>query len=110
MVSVVVRNAKTGEPVGFTCSGHAEYAGKGYDIVCAGISALTHSAVLALERLTNLKLNIEQNNRNGYLECDWFNQKEDSERASVIIQVMLIGLYEIQRQYPDYLKVTEVEV
>lgn len=110
MVSVVVNRDKTGKTTGFTCSGHANFAEKGSDIVCAGISSLTHTTVLALERLTNLKLRIKQNNKNGFLECCWVNIAEENDRPDLIMKVMLIGLQEIQEQYPHYLKVCDMEV
>ncbi len=109
MVTVVLKRDKDGMITGFTCSGHANYAEKGADIICAGISALTHSAVLSLERLTDLELNIIQDPEDGWLGCTWVNNVDD-ERADLISKVMLIGLEEIERQYPDYLKVSEVEV
>ena len=110
MVLVVVKRDREGEPVGFSCVGHAGYAEKGADVICAGISALTMSTVLALGKLTNLRLKIKKNAAKGLLECNWSNIPKEMQCAGLIIQVMLIGLQDIEAQYPDYLKVSEVEV
>ena len=110
MVSIIVKRDQNGNSLGFSCSGHAEYAEKGADIICAGISALTMSAVLALEQLTKLKLHIKENAIKGLLECNWSIIPAEMERANLVVQVMIIGLQDIATQYPEYLKVSEVEV
>jgi len=105
MVLIVIKRDQ-----GFSCTGHAGYAEKGTDVICAGISALTMSAVLALEQLTKLKLHIKENAAKGLLECYWNNIPAEMERANLIVQVISIGLQDIAIQYPEYLKVSEVEV
>ena len=45
----IVRNSDQAM-VGFSVTGHANTAPHGQDIVCAGISALTQTAVLGLDR------------------------------------------------------------
>lgn len=110
MVSIVIKKDSKSNLIGFSCIGHANYAKKGSDIICAGISVLTHSTVLALEKLTCLSIKVKQNARRGSLECSWDHNPQETERLNLIIEVMLIGLTEIQRQYPEYLNVSEAEV
>jgi uncharacterized protein len=110
MVLVVVKRDQTGNTLGFSCTGSADYAEKGADIICAGISALTMSTILALQQLTKLKLKINQNADKGWLECNWVNLPVETERVNLIIQVMVIGLTDMAVQYPVYLNVSEVEV
>jgi uncharacterized protein YsxB (DUF464 family) len=110
MVLIVIKQDKIKNIVGFSCSGHAEYAEKGADVICAGISALTMSTVLALQKLTKLKLQIKKNNAKGLLECNWNCIPSEIERANLIVQVMSIGLQDIASQYPAYLRINEVEV
>jgi uncharacterized protein len=110
MVIVIIKRDHAANLVGFSCSGHAGYAEKGADVVCAGISAITMNCLLALEKLTKLQLKIKKNTTKGLIECYWSNIPTEMERASLIVQVMLIGLQDIAAQYPEYLKVSEVEV
>ena len=110
MVIIVIKRDQTANLVGFSCAGHAGYAEKGGDVICAGISALTMTCILALEKLTKLQLKIKKSTTKGLLECNWSNISTEMERASLIVQVMLIGLQDIAAQYPEYLKVSEVEV
>ena len=110
MVLIEIKRDPLHNIVGFSCKGHAGYAEKGADIVCAGISALTMTSILGLQELTQLSLRIKQNPEKGWLECDWDNVPAEMDHANLIVQVMIIGLKDIAAQYPEYLKVSEVEV
>ncbi|HBE77233.1 MAG TPA: hypothetical protein DDW65_05560 [Firmicutes bacterium] len=110
MVSVIIKRDLLGNSMGFSCDGHAGYAEKGVDIICAGISALTMTTVLALDQLTKLQLKIKQDPAQGLLECDWDSIPTEVQQANLIVQVMAIGLQDMAAQYPEYLKVSEVEV
>lgn len=117
MVSITVKWDSAGRVRGFHCEGHAEYcavktgaAGSDGDIVCAAISALTHTTVLALERLAGLTLQIKQDQAEGLLDCSWEREPEFTGKPELLIRAMIIGLTEIQRIYPDCLSLKEVEV
>jgi uncharacterized protein YsxB (DUF464 family) len=114
MVSVIIKRDLLGNSIGFSCNGHAGYAEKGADIICAGISALTMTTVLALDQLTKLQLKIKQEPAQGLLECNWdsipIETEAEIKQANLIVQVMVIGLRDMADQYPEYLKVSEVEV
>ncbi len=89
-----------GEPhayTGFSCSGHAEYAEPGEDIVCAAVSALTLTTANALEALTEDGMQAEQAEDGGYLMV----QMEDplSERAAVLLDALALGLQMIEESY-----------
>lgn len=96
---------------GFEVSGHAGYEAKGQDIVCAGVSALTQTALLGLEKFVpgHYQYEICQE---GYLKCrldtDIDNQKLKD--AQVILETMLLGLESIQEQYGDYIVIAVQEV
>lgn len=110
MILVVVNKDQNGRSVGFTCSGHADYAKRGSDIVCAGVSALTHTTVLALEQIIQVPVEVKTEAKSNLLECSWTGNREETEKSDLIMKVMLLGLTEIQKQYPKYLRVSEVEV
>jgi uncharacterized protein YsxB (DUF464 family) len=48
---------------GFSCTGHAKYREQGYDIVCAGISTLTQTTIIALEKLLEISVKIKANKK-----------------------------------------------
>ncbi len=91
---------------GFTFKGHAGYAELGSDIVCAGISALANTTALSLEQLLKLEIEGQADPESGYLDCNWINQPDKAAAASLLVHSMLLGLQEIAKQYPKYLKVT----
>lgn len=110
MVSFSIKCDRDNRINGFTCSGHAGYAEKGTDIVCAAVSALTQSAILAMERLVGIDLKLKVDSKTGFLDCSWVNIPKKAEQTELIIKMVALGLAEIQKQYPDHLKVNEVEV
>lgn len=110
MVSVLINQNQYGEYVGFQCSGHAGFGEKGSDIVCAAVSVLTQTTMLALEQLVNLKLFIEADPESGYLNCRWNNCSETLIQSELLMKTMILGLNEIQSQYPEHLGLSEAEV
>ena len=75
--------------------GHADYADKGKDIVCAGVSALTQTYVLEMETEKCKRLLIED----GVMDCVCIDSKENDIRLSYLKK----GLESIQSQFPHYL-------
>ena len=65
-------------------SGHSNYAVKGSDIVCAGVSGIVVGGLNALSELTSVKLNVKIDDGYVYLECDKDNEFQK------IIKVILI--------------------
>lgn len=110
MVSFSIKRDRNNRINGFTCSGHAGYSKKGTDIVCAAVSALTQSAILALERLVGVELTLKADAKTGYMDCSWENPSDKMDQSQLVIGMVALGLAEIQKQYPDHLKVDEVEV
>ena len=74
--------------------GHAGYAKKGNDIVCAAISALSLGLVHSLEALTGDKVSHEISN--GYLEIKYENL---SECGKLLIDSFFITASDIQCAY-----------
>lgn len=87
----------------FELSGHAGFAEEGQDIVCAGVSALSISAVNGLERFLPVAPSVQA--RDGYLACRLAEASEqDLEKAQWILQTMLLGIAQIQKAYgPNYI-------
>ncbi len=91
---------------GFTVTGHAGFAAKGEDIVCAAVSAVTQTALLGMLELLGSKplWKIEEQ---GYLEC-WLPSEitpEEEKKAQIILQTMEFGLRNIQVSHEQFLTV-----
>lgn len=86
--------------LGFIVKGHADYATRGQDIVCAGVSAIAQTALLGLDHYNPIKVL----QREGYLRVI---VESDDHTSDAIIKTMLLGLHELQRQYPEYIQIRE---
>ena len=98
-------NSNKGE-VFFYISGHSVSGIKGSDIVCAAVSAIGETAVVAINRVAQIRQKIEQ--RDGFLKSTLFVDDEDQEKIKslkVILATMIIGLDEIGKNYTDSIKI-----
>ncbi len=93
---------------GYTVTGHAGYAKKGEDVVCAAVSALAQTAILGLidvlENKPQWKIDEE-----GHIEC-WLAQEmtpAEQEKAQTILRTMELGLSNIQCGYAKFLTVSK---
>ena len=94
------------ETITVEISGHSGYGQSGFDVVCAGISAIAQTTIISITRLVGLKQNISKSN--GLLKTEIFIKETDTEQNSkliLIIETLLIGLVEINREYPDSVKI-----
>ena len=101
---------KANEIVGFECKNHSGYAESGKDIVCAGISSITQTAVLGLKNIAKVNFTEKIDQNKGYLSIE-ISQNEwtstNFKTAQTILQTMLCGLEDLEKQYPKYLKLEE---
>ncbi len=91
--------------VGFEVKGHAGYTEKGSDICCAGVSAVTGTAILGLQ--IHLQNPFYYEAEEGWLKCelpDTLN-KEELEKVQIILSTMKAGLLSLQEGYPEYIRV-----
>ena len=110
MIRVEFKKDPLGRVNGFVFSGHAHFNDPGTDIVCAGVSTLAQTTALALERILNLSVKVLIEKRTGRLDCRWENEPDELERTQLLLQTMLLGLEQIEENYPDFVKVLRVEV
>lgn len=86
---------------GIAINGHAGYAEKGKDIVCAAVSALALNLICSMEALTgdSLKYQIEE----GYMDIKY---RDLSEHGKLLVDSFFIGICKIQRAYGEkYIKI-----
>ena len=106
MITIKVRK-KDGSYEEFISKGHAGYAEAGQDIVCAAVSALIITTVNSLEKFTDDKFDVKEND--GFVSIDFRNNL--SERGMLLMDSLLLGLTEIAGSYNNrYLTVKVKEV
>ena len=95
-----------------TVSGHAGYAAKGNDIVCAGVSALTAALFVFTERnvsLADAGLFIKRT-ADGFAALTVAEIPDEKLRLQLaaVFSACISGLIEIEQQYPDYIKIRDI--
>ncbi len=106
MITINVRK-KNGSYEEFISKGHAGYAEAGQDIVCAAVSALVITTVNSLERFTDDKFEVQENE--GFVSIHF--KESLSERGMLLMDSLLLGLTEIAGSYNNrYLTVKVKEV
>lgn len=99
----IIFQTKDNRIKGFSVTGHANTAPHGSDIVCAGVSALTQTALLGLGK--HLKRDIDYKANAGDL---FLNLKDEpDELTDAVLKTMRLGLNEIAKLYPKIVKIKE---
>ena len=110
MTQITFQKTTAGEYKGFTCDGHAGYAGYGEDIVCASISVLVINTINSLEQITGEKMQVNTDEDAGTIRCRFVNQPL-KETSRALIDSLVLGLTQIEKQYGNnYCKLIFEEV
>ena len=109
MISVLItRSSGLGTIVGFEVKGHAGYARRGEDIVCAGVSAVTVGTVNSIEILTGISMDTSM--KNGFLSGT-LSSVEDTEvsaKVQLLLESMVVMLSDIAESYGKYIQIQQV--
>ncbi len=89
---------------GFECKGHSNLGEEGSDILCAFVSSACYMAANTVTEV--LKLNASARDADGFMRLDI---KESPEKAQDILNGMKLHLTELQKDYPDEIKVIITE-
>ena len=82
--------------------GHSNYANKGKDIVCAGVSAIIVGGINAITSIVNdYKINYEV--EDGFAKLSNLNNSKVQE----IIKVVIIQLKTVEDSYSRFIKIVE---
>lgn len=100
MIEVTFDIIEDGICKGFQVCGHAEYAPRGSDIVCAAVSALTQGAVSTLEQLKYLGVKAEV--EAGKLTC---TVDAPGIASQAILLMVKVSLEQLEEQYGNYVRV-----
>lgn len=101
MIRVRIERDSTGRIEGFEAKGHAGAGPRGKDIVCAAVSVLTDSVFLGLDK--HLHRGMDWNADSGDISVKLKEPPDDLTEA--ILATMVLGLTEIQKIYPDKLRI-----
>lgn len=97
---------------GFTAmnlKGHACY-NPGNDVVCAGISALAFALVGTLKNIDGIAFTRLQYQDGVVVEIEPFADEETQAVVDAVFTTVLIGLKQIQKQYPENIRVKEMKL
>ncbi|HOG01226.1 MAG: hypothetical protein BWY35_01575 [Firmicutes bacterium ADurb.Bin248] len=99
-----------GRMAGFEARGHTGCAPEGEDIVCAGISALTQTALAGIREYLGIGCAWEI--ADGYIACALPSDIDEAawRDAEIILETMALGLKSIADTYATSIKLIEREV
>ncbi|MGE5405114.1 MAG: ribosomal-processing cysteine protease Prp [Candidatus Saccharibacteria bacterium] len=103
MVRVEILKDQDDNILAFRVEGHADYEDEGQDIVCAGISAITQTALVGL--LNYMENKPVYKRKNGILACSMKPKTgpEDMAKAQIILGTMEMGLRDIEHHYKEFI-------
>ena len=98
--------------LGVEVSGHAGFAEKGEDIVCAGISVLTINLINSLERLSEDAFSVKEDEETGYIKVwmSYEDEEEPSYESQILFDSFLIGVEMLEKEYNEFVKLKIKEV
>ena len=99
---------KTGELVGFDISGHANYANRGRDIICAAFSSTAYMTINSISELLKVDAEVKINERFGsmYLSIPF----SDSKKCELILNSFKTHMLLMEDSYPENIRVNYTEV
>jgi uncharacterized protein len=108
MITVNVNRNKNEQITSFTMSGHAEAGPYGYDIVCAGASAVSFGTVNAIHSLCDVELIIDIEEDGGFLRCDVPDglPTDTYEKVQLLLEAMIVSLTSIASEYDKHIRIS----
>ena len=100
---------KQGSIVKFVMDGHAGYS-EGDDIVCAAASSVAWCIVNGIENVAGINCGYETGDGYIYFVLPDDLQKSDTLKTDLLLDSFLMYIKELESKYPDYIKLTELEV
>lgn len=104
MTRVTIWRDAGGRITGMRAKGHTGAGEAGFDLVCSAVSALTQTAVNALEEIAGIPTAPRVSD--GYLSFRLPGEPiGDSAAAQIILRTVLRGLLDIESSYPAYVQI-----
>ena len=107
MIRITINRTKSGMIHSFALEGHADFANRGEDIVCAGASAVSFGTVNSVIKLTGVEPDIEMG-EGGFLHCVIPEglSEEVQEKVQLLLEGMIVSLQTIEQDYGKHIKIT----
>ena len=86
----------------FKVTGHSNFAEKGKDIVCAGVSAIVVGGINAITSLVNNQ-NINYEVDDGFVRLT----NLDNDEVQKILKILIVQLKTVEDSYSKYIKIVE---
>ena len=93
---------------GFSVSGHSGYAEAGSDIVCAAISAVVTMAEATINDVCGAKAKVRVIDEQARISLTLPASCDEEETVQAVLAGMMLTLYSLRDDYPDYIEVLEV--
>lgn len=92
----------------FLIEGHAGYGEEGWDIVCAGVSALTIATINGLTEYVSLPMDVEV--EDGYIHCILKDPVTEVQilQGEAILQTMVLALENMKNEYGQYMNINKI--
>lgn len=107
MIGIKIYRSESGKIQSFEISGHALFADRGKDIVCAGVSAVSVGAINAVHELTGITPDLEHR-ADGFLRCVIPEDLPPGthEKVQLLLEGMIVSLRSIEETYGEHIKIT----
>lgn len=108
MININILRDNKGKVVEYEIEGHANYDEHGKDIICAAISVLSQTTLIALNKVCGIdeqQMCFSVDNKKGYLKVSLAEnlEKEARNKADIVLETMIVGIEDLSDQYPQYI-------
>ncbi len=110
MIRVSFQYDSQGCPIAFKCEGHAGFARRGRDIVCAAFSMLTVNTVNSIEAFTDDAFTLDQNEKNGYMYFRFSDGVTPCSDALLLLRSFELGVKQLVAENKAFITIKEWEV
>jgi len=107
VITVRVGRAEDGSVISLHTEGHAGFADPGEDIVCAAVTALVVTALIGLKRVAAHPHEGRAGSGKAWCRLLPGGTPESLLKAQAILETTVLGLKDIEKDYKDYVRVTE---
>ncbi|WP_017726809.1 ribosomal-processing cysteine protease Prp [Halalkalibacterium ligniniphilum] len=107
MIVVTFKRNEHHHILSFTMSGHADAGPYGYDLVCAGVSAVSIGTVNAIAELCGIELETEMGEEGGFLRCRVPDGLDGAtfEKVQLLLEGMKVSLQSIADEYSEHITI-----
>lgn len=110
MINVKIKRNNQNQIVSYSVSGHAQTAPHGEDLVCAAVSVLAQTTILGFYQVLGQQPGYQISEGDLHLNVNDSLTKTQRREATVLLETMLVGLKNIQQQYPKIIAIDDEEV